>query len=86
MARYLNRRREYLTVAKTLPELRQQDQEMFAAGFVKRRGAHGFSEVTRDFYQWWDRAVPASEVRWRATREGLVPLLVSREDREGQGQ
>ena len=74
MKKNLARYSKYITIAKTLPELRRQDAEMLAAGFVKSHRGAGFSEVTRDFYQHWHREVPFHELKWSARREGLVAM------------
>jgi hypothetical protein len=77
MKRNLARCQTYMTVAKTLPDLRRQDEEMYAAGFVKSHREAGFSDVTREFYQKWHREVPFSSLKWSARRDGLVAMRPS---------
>lgn len=56
------RSKEYLTAGRTLDELRSYEPEMRAAGFRKRRNAHGqAATTTREFFQWWDRKGTASK-------------------------
>lgn len=62
------RTKEYLTVGRTLEELRQQEPEMRAVGFRKRRNGQGqATTVTKEFFQWWDRV--GSRSNWTETQQ-----------------
>ena len=59
------RTKEYLTVGRTLEELRQQEPEMRAAGVRKRRNGQGkAATVTKEFFQWWDRITKTNANNW----------------------
>lgn len=61
MIRISPRSKEYLTVGRTLEELRSYESQLRAAGFRKRRGACGRAKTTvGEFFQWWDRIPKAT--------------------------